>query len=168
MRHRCTRFARARALGLAAALLLAPGCTYLDKYEGFPGTPFTTDQPEGEVTVVGQIEIGAIEKDSKGCVPGGTLFWGNARNTGDENVSDVMIHIEAFTAGGASLGTYAGNVFNGTVDVDDTDPDNPLVRAHTSLEVDQSGTFSVCSPLPFGSVARTEYRTSFVIIDVVE
>ena len=142
--------AAVRALGLAAALSVAPGCTYLDKYEGFPGTPFTPDQPEAAVTVVGEIGIDTVEKASEGCIPGGTLFWGNARNTGDQDVNDVMIHINAFNAAGAALGTFSGSVFNGTVDVD------------------QSGSFSVCSPLPAGSVARAEYRTSFVVAPVAE
>ena len=84
------------------------------------------------------------------------------------DVSDVMIYIDAFNAGGSLLGTFSGNVFNGEVDSDDTDPDNPIVRAQTSLEVDQAGTFSVCSPLPSGSVASAEYRTAFVVVDVVE
>ena len=157
-----------RALGLIGVLSLAPGCTYLDKYENLPGTPFTPDQPEAAVTVVGEIDIGPVEKASEGCIPGGTLFWGEARNTGDQNVNDVVIHIEAYSGAGAPLGTFSGHVFNGTVDVDDTDPDNPVVRAQTSLDVDQSGTFSVCSPLPAGSVARAEYRTSFVVAPVVE
>lgn len=168
MGHRSVRSAGVRALGLIAVLSLAPGCTYFDRYENFPGTPFTPDQPEAVVTVVGEIGIGAVEKASEGCIPGGTLFWGSARNTGDQDVNDVMIHIEAFNGAGVPLGTFSGSVFNGTVDIDDTDPDNPIVRAHTSLDVDQAGTFSVCSPLPAGSVTRAEYRTSFVIAPVAE
>lgn len=168
MRHRCIGSPRVRAVVLAAALLLAPGCTYLDRFENVPGTPFTPDQPEAEVSVVGEIAIGAVEKDSEGCILGGTLFWGSARNTGDQDVNDVRIDIEAFNAAGALLGTFSGSVFNGTVDVDDTDPAKPIIRAQTSLAIDQAGTFSVCSPLPFGSVDRAEYRTSFVVAPVDE
>ena len=43
------------------------------------------------------------------------------------------------------------------------DPDNPL--AGNSLVVKQSGSFNVCTSVPFGSAASTGYRTSFTPIE---
>jgi hypothetical protein len=153
-------------LPLLAVIGLAPGCTALDDY--LPGTPFTPDQPAGEVTVVGAINADRIAQSNEACAAGGTLFWGTARNTGDLDVVDVFIVIDAFGPTGALLGTYRTNVFNGEVTAADTTEPGAFDIASTSLAVDQSGTFGVCAPLPHGSVARTEYRSDFIIIEVSE
>ena len=62
------------------------------------------------------------------------------------------------------LDTYRINVFNGEV----TDADRATETAQiagTSLAVDQSGTFSVCTRLSAGSVAGTAYRTDFIVVE---
>lgn len=156
--------ARWGALWLAAALLAAPGCTYFDDHwPSFPGTPFTPEQPEGKVTLT-TLQADTIGAASEGCSPGGTVFWGTVTNTGDMNVADVVITLTPFNAAGAALGSFSGLVYNGTID--DTDPDNPVFG--TTLEVLQSGSFKVCASIPVGAVARTEYRTTFTIIDEVQ
>jgi len=149
---------------LSAVVGFAQGCTALDDY--LPGTPFTPDQPAGEVTVVGAINNDRVEQNTEGCAVGGTMFWGTARNTGDVIVDDVFIVIDAFGPTGALLGSYRTNVFNGEI-LTEGDPTVPgsFDAASTYLVVDQSGTFSVCAGLPYGSVARTEYRTEFIFIE---
>jgi hypothetical protein len=148
---------------LSAVVVLAPGCTALDDY--LPGTPFTPDQPEGEITVVGVINNDRVEANTENCSVGGTLFWGTARNTGDLDADDVYIVIDAFGPTGALLGSYRTNVFYGeavpvepAVPGSSDIPSTSLDIATTSLAVDQSGTFNVCTPLPYGSVTRTEYH----------
>jgi hypothetical protein len=135
----------ARFLLLSAVVGLAQGCTALDDY--LPGTPFTPDQPEGEVTVVGVINNDRVEESTDDCATGGTLLWGTARNTGDVDVDDVFIVIDAFGADGALLGTFRTNVFNGEVVAADPEVPGSFDVASTSLGVDQSGTFSVCTHL---------------------
>jgi len=153
-----------RALLVAAVVGLAPGCTALDDI--LPGTPFTLDQPLAQVTVQGEINIDPITAESEGCSPGGTLLWGIAKNTGDRDLDDVFIEIDALSAGNAVLGSYRVNVFNGEVT---TGAEEDAVQiAGTSLAVDQSGTFSVCTNLGYGSVAGTAYRTDFIVIDELQ
>lgn len=157
----------ARALWLSAALLLSPGCTLYDEYA--PGEPFTPTQPEGSVTLVGEINGAPIVAASDGCAPGGTVFWGLVSNTGDLDVTNVSISITVFGASGGSLGVWSGPVYNGEVETIETGPDSPPIDvAGTSLEVDTSGSFSVCTTVPYGSAARTEYRTSFTEVEGTE
>jgi hypothetical protein len=148
---------------LLSAVVLAAGCTALDDY--LPGTPFTPDQPEGEITVVGVINNDRVEENSDGCSVGGTLFWGTARNTGDLSADDVYIVIDAFGPTGALLGSYRTSVFNGEVVLADPEVPGSTDIASTSLDVDQSGTFNVCTPLPYGSVTRTEGRADGEFIE---
>lgn len=164
---------------LAAVVGLAPGCTLLD--EILPGTPFTPDQPVAEVTVVGKINIDRVSQSTEGCSTGRALLWGMARNTGDVDVDDVFIEIDALDSNNNVIDTYRVNVFNGevgeivptttTTTTTTTDPDTteePIQIAGTSLVVDQSGTFEVCTGLAFGSVAGTAYRTDFTVIQEIE
>jgi hypothetical protein len=171
------RFPRfSRTILLAVALGFAPGCTALDDY--LPGTPFTPDQPEGEVTVVGPINADRIEQSTEKCAGGGTLFWGTARNTGDLDLNDVFIVVDAYGPAGALLGSFRTEVFNGEVveasDTAATGADAAATDAtatdiaSTSLDVDQSGTFDICTSLPYGSVARTEYHTGFTVVVLEE
>lgn len=177
-----------RALLLAAVAGFAPGCTLFDDI--LPGTPFTPDQPVGEVTVMGRIYIDRVSRSvqdnptteaNESCSAGSTLLWGMARNTGDVDVLDVFIEIDALGANNAVLGTYRVNVFNGvvgestlpettdtTTDTDTTPTLQPVQTAGTSLAVDEAGTFAVCAPLSFGSVAGTAYRTSFIILSAID
>jgi hypothetical protein len=167
------RFPRfSRTFLLAVAVGLAPGCTAFD--EILPGTPFTPDQPEGKVTVVGPIYADRIEQSNENCAAGGTLLWGTARNTGDSDLNDVFIVVEAYDPSGALLGSYRTAVFNGEV-VEAADTTGAAATdaaatttASNSLAVDESGSFSICTPLPYGSVARTEYRTGFTIVVLEE
>jgi hypothetical protein len=142
---------------LAAVVAFAPGCTLF-------GDTFRTEQPLAEVTVVGRINIDSATVDSLDCDPGNTLFWGTARNTGDLDLEDVFIEIDALNAANGVLGTYRGNVFNGEAP---PPGEGEAVVAGTSLTVDQSGTFQVCAPLSAGSVAGTAYRTDFIIVTEV-
>jgi len=153
------------AFALAAALCLAPGCTLLD--EVLPGTPFTPDQPLAAVTVVGGINIDVAHGSKDGCSSGETLFWGVARNTGDLDVDDVYINIDALNSGGGVIGTYRTHVYNGEVTevTPATETEPAVMAAGTSLTVDQSGTFSVCARVSVGAVAGTAYRTDFIVID---
>lgn len=161
---------------LVAVIGLAPGCTLFDKI--YPGT-FGTEQPQAEVTVVGRINIDPATGKTAGCAAGRALLWGIARNTGDLDVDDVFIEIDALDANHAVLDTYRVNVFNGevsevtpptttTTTTTTTPPEPPIQIAGTSLIVDQSGTFAVCTRLSFGAVADTAYRTDFIIIDKTE
>ena len=148
---------------LAAILGLAPGCTLFDDY--LPGTPFTPDQPAAEVTVQGGINSDRTAGGAESCTPGGTVFWGTARNTGDVDVDEVFITINAFDAAGNVLGSYRTNVFSGTIT--EGTAVGASASVSTSLLVDQSGVFEVCTSLPFGSVARTDYHTDFLVIQPV-
>lgn len=149
---------------LAAVVALAPGCTL------FSDT-FLPEQPKAEVTVVGEINIDRATVSGPDCAAGRTLFWGIARNTGDLDVDDVFIEIDALDAGNGVLGSYRGNVFNGEVTPGTEGTETTAATAQisgTSLAVDQSGTFSVCAPLSPGAVAGTAYRTDFIIVNEVE
>ena len=159
------------ALPLLAALLLAPGCTQWDDW--LPGTPFTPDQPEGEVTLAGEMHIDPITVSGEGCAPGGTILWGLVRNTGDLDVTDVSISIDVFDGAGGFLGTYGGDVYNGEVETVELEDGSTIDIVGTSLTADpdgngQSGSFNVCTPVPYGAAARTEYLTSFRIVETVE
>lgn len=149
---------RARGLLLAAAVCLAPGCTLFDDY--MPGTPFTPDQPVKELSVVGEVNVDR-SSGSRTCPDGRAVFWGIVRNTGDVDVDGVSIVVDAYDAAGNRLGSFTGSVFNGTVEEEDLFSDT----AGTNLEVDQSGSFSVCSTLGFGSVARAEGRADGFVIE---
>jgi len=147
---------------LAAVVGLAPGCTLF-------GDKFLPEQPLAEVTVQGTINVDRASGQEAGCSAGGALFWGIARNTGDVDVDDVFIEIDALDANKGVLGTYRVNVFNGTItDVTGATSEETVKIAGTSLAVDESGTFSVCTGLPVGSVAGTAYRTDFIVIDVLK
>jgi hypothetical protein len=158
----------------SVAVGLAPGCTLLDDY--LPGTPFTPDQPVAEVTVVGKINIDSVTvtiEDNpltvadEHCSAGRALLWGTARNTGDLDVVNVTITIDALDANNAVLDTYRGYVYNGEFTEADPETGAPLIFG-TSLVLDQSGSFSVCTQLSAGSVAGTAYRTNFTVIDKIE
>jgi len=165
---------------LAAVVGLAPGCTLLD--EILPGTPFTPDQPVAEVTVVGKINIDRATGNREGCSTGRALLWGIARNTGDLDVDDVFIEIDALNSNNGVIDTYRVNVFNGDVSEvtppevtppevtppEVTPPETPVQIAGTSLAVDQSGIFSVCTGLAYGSVAGTAYRTDFIVASEIK
>ena len=146
------------ALLLAAAVALAPGCTLF-------GDAFLPEQPQAEVTVVGEINIDRATVDSLDCSAGSTLFWGTARNSGDLDVDDVFIEIDALDSGNRVLGTYRANVFNGDVTAA---TEETVQVAGTSLAVGESGSFRVCAPLAAGSVAGTAYRTDFIVVSEVE
>jgi hypothetical protein len=147
---------------LAAVLGFAPGCTLF-------GEPFVTQQPTGEVTVQGGINIDSASGIEAGCSAGRALLWGTARNTGDVDLDDVFIEIDALDANRNVLGTYRVNVFNGDIsEVPGATPAETTSSAGTSLAVDESGTFSVCTGLSAGSVVSTAYRTDFIIIEEAE
>lgn len=148
-----------RAVLLSTAAVLASGCTLFDDY--MPGTPFTPDQPKAEVTVQGEINI---DRSGGGddCPPGGTIFWGIARNSGDVNVDDVSITISAYNAAGDLIGSFRDHVYNGDIEESET---GSSATAETNLEVDQSGSFQVCTTVSFDSVARAEYQTDFIVIE---
>jgi hypothetical protein len=156
----------ARALGLAAGILLVSGCTKWDDW--LPGSPFTPDQPEGAVTLTGKMNVDPITSSGPGCPPGGTVFWGTVMNTGDLDVTDVEITISAYDGAGGLLGTFRDDVYNGEVEEIELDDGTKVTVVGTSLDVDQSGTFNVCAPVPSGGVARTEYQTSFVTVETVK
>jgi hypothetical protein len=144
---------------LAVAVVVAPGCTLF-------GDTFLTEQPQAEVTVVGKINVDSATVDQEGCSSGRALLWGIARNTGDLDVDDVIIEIDVLGANGGVLDTYRANVFNGEVtEVKGDSPDTTFQVAGTSLAVDQSGSFQVCTRLSPGSVAGTAYRTDFIVIN---
>jgi hypothetical protein len=155
-----------RALLLAVLASPGAGCTYLDKW--LPGTPFTPDQPIAEVTLDGEMHVDPASGFNEGCPSGGTVFWGTARNTGDIPVVDVSIFVNAYGPGNAFLGSFRTSVFSGEIIVEEGAPETAPESAATDLDIDESGTFEVCAPLPFGSVVRTEYRTEFIVIDVEE
>jgi hypothetical protein len=165
MNTRRAFFALVGLLLSVAALALTPGCTKWDDW--LPGSPFTPAQPEAEGTLTGAMNAERIAESTTGCTPGGTVFWGQVTNTGDMDVTEVSIAIDVFNAAGVSLGTFGGTVFNGEVETDVTDPDHPIVIAGTSLVVDQSGTFTVCTPVPYGTAAHTEYQTRFIVVEEV-
>jgi len=168
---RSQRFSRLSAVVLlAVAIGLAPGCTLF-------GEPFVTDQPAAEVTVVGKIYIDSASGQEVGCSAGRVLLWGTARNTGDLDVDDVHITIDALDASNGVLGSYRVSVFNGeiteitttsTTTTATTATEGTVQTAGTSLAVDESGTFSVCTGLEAGSVAGTTYRTDFIVVNEIK
>jgi hypothetical protein len=137
----------------------APGCTLFDSV--LPGSPFTPDQPKAEVTVDGDIHVDVSTGGD--CPAGRTLLWGTARNSGDVDVDDVYITIEALDGNRNVLGSSRVHVFNGVVS-GGTTPEEPIQTAGTSLTVDQAGTFAACSGVPAGAIAATSYRTDFLVI----
>lgn len=154
---------------LIVALALAPGCTLFDDL--FEGTPFTPDQPVGEVTVVGKINIDSVTVSREGCSAGRVLLWGIARNTGDLDVEDVTIEIDALGANSVVLDTYRVSVFNGQVAAateESEDTEASPQTAGTSLAVDESGTFHACTRLAPGSVVDTSYRTQFIVVSEIQ
>jgi hypothetical protein len=156
-----------RASLLAVLVGCAPGCTLFDDI--LPGTPFTPDQPVAEVTVSGKINVDPTSASSEGCPAGGALFWGTARNTGDLDVDDVFIEIVALDANNAELGRFRTNVYNGEVSESPPPPAPPEPQvAGTSLAVDQSGSFSVCTRVPYGAVAATAYTTDYIVVSEIE
>lgn len=166
MKMECRTFSTKlmRALFSVTLCALAPACTGFDDF--LPGTPFTLKQPKGAVTLVGEIHADAVPSGSAVCDPGSTMLWGSVRNTGDVDVDEVFIEIDVFGPGGAFLGRYGGDVFNGdTVSIGE---ENPVEVALTNLAVDQVGIFQVCAAVSAGSISRTEYRTSFVVIETSE
>lgn len=181
------RYSRAfLVLLLVVVAGLAPACTLFD--EILPGTPFTTDQPVGEVTVVGRINIDRVSRSTEdnptteaneSCSAGSAMLWGTARNTGDVDVDDVYIEIDALDANNSVLATYRVHVFNGeigqvtaptgtTTTTTTTTTVDPVETAGTSLAVEEAGTFEVCTQLSVGSVAGTAYRTSFIILGAIQ
>jgi hypothetical protein len=156
------RFAQA---WLCAALLAsAPACTLFDDY--LPGTPFTPDQPEAEITLQDVIHVDPIRRSTESCPAGGTIIWGYVRNTGDLDVDELEIIIDVFGPSGALLASFRDHVFNGEVVAGEGE--GSIDAASTSLAVDQTGTFNICTPLPAALVFRTDYRTEFIIIETGE
>lgn len=150
---------RAGTLLLAVAVCVAPGCTLFDDYTS--GTPFTPDQPVKELSVVGEINIDR-SSGSRTCPAGRALFWGTVRNTGDVAVDGVSIIVDAYDAADNRLGSFSGTVYNGEVEEGEF-----VSTAGTTLDVDESGTFSVCSTLGFSSVARADGRADgFAVEDL--
>jgi len=154
--HRYSRISG--ALLFAALVVHAPGCTLF-------GDAFLPEQPQAEVTVVGEINIDRATVSLEGCSDGRALLWGIARNTGDLDVVDVFIEIDALDSSNGVLDTYRVNVFNGEAPPPAA---GEAQIAGTSLAVDQSGTFQVCTRLAAGSVAGTAYRTDFIVITEIE
>lgn len=165
--QRCSR--PSGVLLLAIVVGLAPGCTLFDDLTS--GTPFTPDQPKAEVTVVGGINIDTATRSQVGCSAGRAILWGIARNTGDLDVDDVFIEIDALGADGGVLDTYRVHVFNGdvTTATEATETTEATSQAAgTSLDVDESGTFHACTRLGAGSVSGTAYRTDFIVISEIK
>ena len=153
----------------SVAVGLAPGCTLF-------GDAFLPEPPQAEVTVVGEINIDRVTVtiednpltvENEHCSAGSALLWGIARNTGDLDVVNVTITIDALNANNAVLDTYSGYVYNGEFTEADPKTGTPLIFG-TSLVLDQSGNFSICTRLSAGSVAGTAYRTNFTVIDKIE
>jgi hypothetical protein len=151
---------------LLAAALLAPagGCTAIDDY--VDGTPFTPDQPVALVELQGPVNRDLVGPGSATCAAGTTVLWGWVKNTGDLDVDDVTAVIDAFGPTGGFLGSFRDKVYNGEVTAGEDS--GSLDTASTSLTVEQSGSFTVCTSLPFGTVARVEFRTEFIVIDTSE
>jgi hypothetical protein len=144
---------------LALVAGLAPGCTLFSD-------SLVPKQPQGEVTVVGAINIDGTTLGREGCSAGRALLWGIARNTGDVDVDDVFIEIDALGANNVVLDTYRVNVFNGEqTEVPSDGSETTIQVAGTSLTVDQSGSFHVCTRLAPGAVTGTAYRTDFIVVN---
>jgi hypothetical protein len=148
----------ASAAVLAAAICTAPACTLFDDY--LPGTPFTTEQPIMQLSVVGEVNVDRSSGTDE-CPAGRALFWGLVHNTGDVDVDGVTIIVDAFDAAGAQIGSFSGDVFNGNVETSASGS----ATAETTIAVDESGTFEICSSLGFDSVARAEGHASGFVIE---
>ena len=166
--QRCSSLSR--FLLLAVVVGLAPGCTLLDDI--LPGTPFTPEQPVAEVTLQGAINIESttagmtyfdpVAQTDQFCSAGSALLSGIVRNTGDMDVVNVTITIDVLGANNAVLDRCRGYVYNGEFTPADPATGAPLSFG-TSLDLDKSGSFAVCSRLSAGSVAGTAYRTNFTV-----
>lgn len=158
--------ARLRTAAVLLGVVCAASCTALDddpwdKY--IAGTPFTFDDPQGAVTLLGELQDDPSPGGEHTCPAGTTFYWGEARNTGDVDVEGVKAVIEVFDAGGRSLGQFRGNVYLGEVTTTGT-----LETSSTNLAVDESGSFLVCTSVPWGGAARAEFSAEFDVVETEE
>jgi hypothetical protein len=136
-----------RILGsaLLAAIVLA-GCTYGGR--GF-------DDPKGEMSVVGE--------PYEGCTAGRTFLFGNARNTGDVELSNIITFADVYDGGGSFLGRFEAPVSGGaeTITLEGEEVPIEIDIIIDSLAVDQLGSFNIETTVGCGRVARAEYTFSF-------
>ncbi len=131
--------------GLLGVGMLA-GCTANGK--GF-------DDPKGEVSLVGEPFIG--------CDGGSVFIFGTARNTGDLEARNVTAMADVFGGGGEFLGRFQTQVSAGveTITLEDEDESVYVDVIIDTLEVDQTGTFTINTTVGCGRIAREEYTFDF-------
>lgn len=137
-------------LFLAAALA---GCTSMGY--GF-------DDPAGEVSVVGD--------PFESCEAGRIFLFGKARNTGDLEVRNLTAIADLFGGDGAFLGRFQAPVSAGVETVVgeiDGEPISVDIVIDT-LDVEESGTFTIRTTVGCGSAARAEYSFTFTTADFEE
>lgn len=142
---------------LAAA---AAGCTIF-------GEPF--DDPSVELSIIGG--------ERKFCKDGRALIFGHVRNTGELEARDITAVASVFDGGGGFLGSFKGPVTESVEEIDVIlvdDDGNPildeegneivverLVIPIDTLDVDESGSFSVETTVGCNDVARSEVTFEF-------
>jgi len=144
-------------LRLGAALLgagLLAACTIDER--------FTFSDP---VEAVALEELNAVPAPrGVTCAPGSTVYWGKARNTGDVFLYDVQVFLDVIGPAGDLLGRFSGSVYNGESGTDDFGNTNP----DSTLDIDQQGSFTVCTTVPWGAAARAEASFRYVVFEPEE
>ena len=136
-------------LPAAVLLLLASaGCTSMG---------FGFDDPVGEMSLVGDLE--------SRCSGGGTFYFGNARNTGDLTLRDVVAYVDVYNGAGGFIGRYEGPVSK-SADVEQIKDEegevlDEIVTFDDIFEVQEMGVFSIQAGVACGSAAREEVLFSF-------
>jgi len=138
-------------LPLAAGLLLLIACA------GCTSMGFGFDDPVGEMSLVGELTLS--------CVSGRIFYFGNARNTGDVTLRDVIAQIDVFDGGGGFAGRFEGPVAK-SADVEEIRDEegetiDEIVTYDDIFLVQEMGVFSIQSSVGCGSSSREEVHFTF-------
>jgi hypothetical protein len=137
-------------LPLAACLLLmaCAGCTAMG---------FGFDDPVGEMSLVGDLELT--------CVSGRIFYFGNARNTGDVTLRDVVAQVNVFNGAGGFVGRFAGPVSKSANVEEILDEEgeviDEIVTFDDVFDVEEMGVFNIESSVGCGGSAREEVNFTF-------
>jgi hypothetical protein len=115
------------------------------------------DDPAAELVLEGNLV--------REAVPGGTFYFGNVRNVGDQDATSCEVTITPLGAGDAPLGSFTTSVgtgfTEGTPTEGEEDGGEPTGSADDILEPGQLGSFSLTVPVPAGSIVSERVAFSF-------
>lgn len=139
---------RFRLLAAIVLLLASAGCTLMG---------FGFDDPVGEMSLVGDLDAT--------CSGGMIFYFGNARNTGDVTLRDVVAYVDAYNGAGGFIGRYQGPVSKSANVEEILDEEgevlDEIVTFEDIFEVQEMGVFGIQSAAACGSAAREEVSFSF-------